>query len=67
MELPCRVVVGSGAVSEISEICDDLKLKSRPLIITGPNTLDVVGKEISQLWKGSSQRSWSLRLQGWRR
>lgn len=49
MELPCRVVVESGAVSEISEICDDLKLKSRPLIITGPNTLDVVGKEISRL------------------
>lgn len=49
MELPCRVVVGSGAVSEISEICDDLKLTGRPLIITGPNTLDVVGKEISQL------------------
>ena len=49
MELPCRVVVGSGAVSDISEICDDLKLKSRPLIITGPNTLGVMGKEISQL------------------
>ena len=49
MELPCRVVVGSGAVSEISEICDDLKLKSRLLIITGPNTLDVMGKEISRL------------------
>ena len=49
MELPCRVVVGSGAVSEIPEICDDLKLKSRSLIITGPNTLDVMGKEISQL------------------
>lgn len=49
MELPCRVVIGSGAVSEISEVCDDLKLKSRPLIITGPNTLDVMGKEISLL------------------
>lgn len=49
MELPCRVVIGSGAVSEISEVCDDLKLKSRPLIITGPNTLDVIGKEISLL------------------
>ena len=49
MELPSRVVVGSGAVSEISEICDDLKLKGQPLIITGPRTLDVMGKEISRL------------------
>jgi glycerol-1-phosphate dehydrogenase [NAD(P)+] len=49
MELPSRVAVGSGAVSEISEICDDLKLKGRPLIVTGPNTLNVMGKEVSRL------------------
>jgi glycerol-1-phosphate dehydrogenase [NAD(P)+] len=49
MELPSRVVVGSGAVSEISEICDDLKLKGRTLIITGPRTLDVMGKGVSRL------------------
>ncbi len=49
MELPSRVVIGNGAVSEISEICDDLKLKGRTLIITGPRTLDVMGKEVSRL------------------
>ena len=49
MELPSRVVFGSGAISEISEICDDLKLKGRTLIITGPNTLNVMGKEVSRL------------------
>lgn len=49
MELPRRVVVESDALSEISEICDDLKLKGRALIITGPNTRNVVGKEISRL------------------
>jgi glycerol-1-phosphate dehydrogenase [NAD(P)+] len=49
MELPCRVVVGSGAISEIPEICDNLKLKDRSLIITGPNTLNVIGREILDL------------------
>jgi glycerol-1-phosphate dehydrogenase [NAD(P)+] len=49
MELPCRVVIGSGAISELSEICDDLKLKSRALIITGPNTMNIMGKQISAL------------------
>jgi glycerol-1-phosphate dehydrogenase [NAD(P)+] len=47
MELPRRVVLDSGAVQEISEICSDLKLKGRALIITGPNTRDVIGTEIS--------------------
>jgi glycerol-1-phosphate dehydrogenase [NAD(P)+] len=49
MELPRRVVVDSGALSEVSEICEDLKLKGRALIITGPNTQNVVWKEISRL------------------
>jgi glycerol-1-phosphate dehydrogenase [NAD(P)+] len=49
MELPCRVVVDSGAVSELSEICDDLKLKGRALIISGPNTFNILGREISEL------------------
>lgn len=49
MELPRRVVVDSDALSEISEICEDLKLKGRALIITGPNTRNLVGKEISRL------------------
>jgi glycerol-1-phosphate dehydrogenase [NAD(P)+] len=49
MELPRRVVVDSGAVMEISEICSDLKLKGRALIITGPKTRDVIGTEISDI------------------
>src|SRR5512137_1914694 len=49
MELPRRVVIESGAIEEISEICDDLNLKGRALIITGPNTINVMGKKIAEL------------------
>jgi glycerol-1-phosphate dehydrogenase [NAD(P)+] len=49
MELPRKVAVGSGVISELPEICADLKLDPRVLIITGPNTQDVVGKSIFNL------------------
>jgi glycerol-1-phosphate dehydrogenase [NAD(P)+] len=52
MELPCRVVVGSDAILELSEICDDLKLRGRVMIVTGPNTLKIVGKDIKELLEG---------------
>lgn len=49
MELPRKVAVGSGVIYELSEICADLKLRPKALIVTGPNTQEIVGKEISDL------------------
>lgn len=53
MELPRKVAVGSGVIGEIGEICTDLKLKGRALIVTGPNTLETAGKEASGLLEES--------------
>ena len=52
MELPRRVVMGKDALLELSEICADLKLSGRALIVTGPSTIRVAGKEISDLLEG---------------
>ncbi len=49
MELPRKVAVGSGVIYELSEICADLKLQPKSLIVTGQNTLEIVGREISDL------------------
>ena len=49
MELPRIVAVGSGVILELSEICRQLQLQGRALIITGPRTLDVMGKAIFEL------------------
>lgn len=49
MELPREVAIGSGVISELPEICVDLKLSHHVLIITGPNTKDVVAKTIFEL------------------
>ena len=46
MELPRIVAVGSGMMLELPEICSRLRLLGRALIITGPHTLDVMGKSI---------------------
>jgi len=51
MELPRKVAVGSGAVLELPEICADLKLAPRVLIVTGPNTQDAMGKVVFDLLK----------------
>lgn len=49
MELPRKVAVGSGVLLELPEICRDLKLEPRVLIVTGPNTQEIVGKAIFEL------------------
>lgn len=49
MELPRKVAVGSGVLLELPEICADLKLEPRALIVTGPNTQEIVGKAIFEL------------------
>ena len=41
------VAMGGGIISELAEICIDLKLEGQVLIISGPNTLQIVGNQIS--------------------
>ncbi|VVB72877.1 Glycerol-1-phosphate dehydrogenase [NAD(P)+] [uncultured archaeon] len=53
MELPRKVAVGSGVLLELPDICIDLKLQPRALIITGPHTQNVVGKAIFELLEDS--------------
>ena len=48
MELPRKVVVGSGAVAEVADVCRSLKLKGTVLIVTGPRTGQVVGQKVAQ-------------------
>jgi glycerol-1-phosphate dehydrogenase [NAD(P)+] len=49
MELPRRIVVGSGAILEVAEVCRDLNLNGKVLIVTGSTTRKVVGEKISDL------------------
>jgi len=53
MELPRKVAVGSGVIRETAEICADLKLKGRALIVTGPNTMEIAGQEVLDLLEES--------------
>jgi glycerol-1-phosphate dehydrogenase [NAD(P)+] len=49
MELPRIVAVGSEVLLELPDICRQLQLQGRALIITGPRTHDVTGKTIFRL------------------
>ena len=53
MELPRKVAVGGGVVMELPDICKDLKLLPRAVIVTGPNTENVVGRTIFELLEES--------------
>lgn len=49
MELPRKVAVGSGVLYELPDICADLNLAPRALIVTGSNTLEIMGRDICGL------------------
>ena len=49
MELPRIVVIGSGVVDELPEVCRSLQLKERALIITGPHTRQALGEHVREL------------------
>ena len=53
MELPRKVAVGSGVIDEIAEICADLHLGGRSLIVTGPHTRLAAGDRIFDLLEES--------------
>ena len=46
MELPRRVVVGVGVLNSVGEICLELGIKGRTLVLTGPKTYQVAGKAV---------------------
>lgn len=46
MELPRRVVVGVGVLNSVGEICLELGIKGRTLVLTGPKTYQIAGKAV---------------------
>lgn len=49
MQLPRYVVVGHDVLSEVANVCKDLKLYGDTLIVTGSNTLRVAGKHVMEI------------------
>lgn len=49
MQLPRGVMVGKGTLSKINELCRDLKLEGRVLVVSGPKTFKVAGEKLQSL------------------
>lgn len=47
MELPRRVVAGAGALEDIGDVCVDLRLSGRAVVVTGPQTRSVAGENLA--------------------
>ena len=46
IQLPRRVVIGNDVLGMSGKICEDLGFHQKTLVITGPNTYGVAGKEV---------------------
>ncbi len=46
IELPKKVIVGSGVISKIPDVLKELNIKGKVLIVTGPNVYNIVGKDV---------------------
>lgn len=53
IELPREIKIGEDLVNEFGEICKELDLRGKGLILTGPNTQDIAGKKIFDSLKSS--------------
>lgn len=49
IELPRIVFVGRGAIEKLPELCKELGLRGRPLVITGENTRGIAGDRVAGL------------------
>ncbi len=49
MKLPRQVVVGSGAIDTIPEVCSELDLKNACTVVTGEKTFEIAGKHVAEL------------------
>ena len=46
IELPKKVIVGSGVISKIPSVLKELNIRDKVLIVTGPNVYNIVGKDV---------------------
>ncbi len=49
MQLPRGVMVGRKTISKVNELCRDLQLEGRALIVSGPTTYGIAGEKLQNL------------------
>jgi len=52
MELPREIIVGSGSLDLVGDVCEKLGLSKSALVITGPTTLHIAGQRVIDLLQG---------------
>jgi glycerol-1-phosphate dehydrogenase [NAD(P)+] len=51
MQLPRAVLVGEGVIHDVMEVCDDLNLGEKALVISGPLTYEIAGKTVISVFE----------------
>ncbi|MDK2893076.1 MAG: glycerol-phosphate dehydrogenase [Methanohalophilus sp.] len=55
MQLPRDILVGSGVINKVDEVCQDLLLGDHGLIITGKKTAAIAGKPVQEMLEDSGK------------
>lgn len=50
IELPRNILIGNGVLEKVANVCRELKISGKPLILTGGNTKKVAGEKIMRLF-----------------
>lgn len=52
LELPRKIIMGNGAIGHILEMCRELRIMGRPLVLADPVTRKIAGEKVFQDLKG---------------
>ncbi len=53
IQLPGKIVIGAGAVEKINEVCTDLGISGKVLLITESNFMGIVGERLKEMLSSS--------------
>lgn len=48
MDMPRKILVGNGVIEKVSDVCDDLDIFGKALILSGPKTREVAGQRVKE-------------------
>lgn len=60
MELPRRVIIGDGILSDLGKILEDLEIGKNVLAVSGPNVTKLLGDVVNKSLKSSFKVNWKI-------
>ncbi|MFQ5887174.1 MAG: NAD(P)-dependent glycerol-1-phosphate dehydrogenase [Candidatus Hydrothermarchaeales archaeon] len=60
MQLPRSVLVGEGVIEKTSDLCNDLKLEGKALVLSGQHTYKIAGERVLEIINNGYKANYSI-------